>query len=211
MSSNHLFWDSCIFIRYLIGDQSAEHFEDISRYVEEAKNGKWNIYFSTITFAEIRQEFFKSDPFGSIKEFFSDLGANFIPIEPNPNILIQTGELRSARSTNPGDPNPPAQRSIATPDAIIMVSCLYARDALGIQDIVLHSTDEGKGKSWAGRAVPVLGFERWFPESTRTPMVSQVCSLPRKPPAHPEPMLKGIIISGRFPKPQQGAQGGTIE
>ena len=207
MSSKHLFWDSCVFIRYLIGDETAPHFEDISRYIEEAKRGDRTIYFSTITFAEIRQEYFKSGVFGSIKEFFSDLGANFIPIEPNPNILIQTGELRSARSTNPGDPNPPSQRAIATPDAIIMVSCLYARDALGIQDIVLHSTDEGKGKGWAGRAVPIVGFERWFPESTRTPMVNQICSLPRIPPAHPEPTLKGIIISGRFPKPRPDTPG----
>ena len=204
MSSKHLFWDSCVFIRYLIGDPAAAHFEDICSYIEDAKNGKRTIYFSTITFAEIRQEYFKGGEFGSTRELFADLGSNFIAVEPNPNILIQTGELRSARSTNPGDPNPPHQRAIATPDAIIMVTCLYARDAMGVSEIVLQSTDEGKGKGWAGKSVPIIGFERWFPETTRTPMVSRICSLVKEHPTHPEPMLGGVVVRGNFPNPPQG-------
>ncbi len=42
MTDTNLFWDSCVFIRYLIGDETAPHFEDIARYVEDAraKNGK---------------------------------------------------------------------------------------------------------------------------------------------------------------------------
>jgi hypothetical protein len=78
MTSQNLFWDSCVFIRYIIGDKSAACFHDISRFIEEAKQGRRKIYFSTLTFAEIRQEFFVGSPFGSIKEFFNDLGSSFI-------------------------------------------------------------------------------------------------------------------------------------
>lgn len=205
MSLKNLFWDSCVFIRYVVGDTTAPHFADIARFIEDAKAGKRSIYFSTITLAEMRQEFFVGSPFGSIKEFLDDLGASFIPIEPNPNIMIATGELRSAKSTNPGDPNPPIQRSIATPDAIILMSCVYARDVLGIEDIVFHTTDEGKGKNWYGRSVPIIGFERWFPESTRTDKVKEVCSLERVKPQHPEPMLEGIVIHGLFANSKQSS------
>ena len=108
------------------------------------------------------------------------------------------GELRSAKSTNPGEPNGPKQRSIATPDAIIMMTCLFAKEQLGIEDIVFQTTDEGKGKNWYGRSVPIIGLERWFLESTRTEMVKRVCAMPREKPIHPEPMLEGIVVNVDF-------------
>jgi hypothetical protein len=187
-----------MFIRYAIGDESAPYFEDISRFVDEAKSKKRKIYFSTLTYAEIRQEHLRTDAHGSVRDFFSDMGASFIPIEPNPNILIAAGELRSAKSTNPGDPNPPAQRSIATPDAILLSSCIFAKKVLGIKDIIFHTTDEGKGKNWYGRSIPIIGFERWYPEATRTDRVKEVVALKREKPIHPEPMLKGIVVRGKF-------------
>ena len=198
----NLFWDSCLFIRYIIDDETMPHFEDISRFIDEAKLNIRKIYFSTVTYAEIRQEHFKGGKFGTLKEFFDDLGANFVPIEPNPNILIKAGELRSASSTNPGDPNAKASRVISTPDAIIMSSCLFARDALGISDIVLQSTDEGKNKGPDGKCIPIVGFERWYPEATRSPIVSSICTLPRMKPVHPEPLLQGIVVRGNFPRQQ---------
>lgn len=197
MPFKNLFWDSCIFIRYLVGNNSADNFGDIERFISDAKEGRRKIYFSTLTYAEIRQEFFIGTKVGSIKQLFDDLGSSFIPIEPNPNILMRAGELRSCKSTNPGDPNPPQQRSIATPDAILLVTCLFARDELDIADIVFHTTDEGKGKNWYGRSVPIIGFERWYPEATRTDIVTQVCSLNRSRPLHPEPQIQGLIHQDR--------------
>lgn len=203
MTLHHLFWDSCIFIRYVVGDANAPFFEDIARFVEDVRQGKRKVYFSTLTYAEMRQENFKGGDYGTVKEFFNDLGANFMPIEPNPNILIQAGELRSAGSTNPGKPNSPS-RVIATPDAIMMATCLYAQDALGIPDIVLHSTDEGKHKGPEGKCIPIVGFERWYPEATRPPIVERVCSLRKEAPQHPEPMLQGIVVRGNFPRAGAG-------
>ncbi|WP_022675864.1 hypothetical protein [Novosphingobium sp. B-7] len=196
MIGKNLFWDSCTFIRYITRDVGADHFQDITRFVAEAKAGKRQIYYSTISLAEFKQDHFTGSEFGSVRDFFEDMGSACIPIEPNPNVLIAVGELRGAKSTNPqpGAPN----RSIATPDAIVMMSCVFARDALGVSDIVLQTTDEGKGKTWYGRSVPILGFERWYPESTRTDRIKEVCSLRREKPIHPEPMLEGIVLHGNF-------------
>jgi hypothetical protein len=202
---NHLFWDSCVFIRFLIGDESADHFSDIARFIGDAKAKRRTIYFSTLTLAEMRQEFFQGTGYGGVQEFFEDLGASFVPIEPNPNVMIASGVLRSAKSTNPGDPNPPAQRTIATPDAIILTTCLFAKDQLGIEDVVFQTTDEGKGKNWYGRSVPIIGLERWYPETTRTEMVQRVCSLTRERPIHPEPTLEGIVSLDEYRNPRRGA------
>ena len=206
MIGKNLFWDSCVFIRYVANDVVADHFNDIARFVAEAKSGKRQIYYSTITLAEFKPDHFNGSEFGSVRDFFDDMGSACIPIEPNPNVLISVGELRSARSTNPQKPDGP-HRSIATPDAIILMSALFARNALGVSDLILHSTDEGKGKNWYGRSVPLVGFERWYPESTRTDRVKEVCSLPREKPIHPEPELEGIVVHGNF-NFKRGPEGG---
>jgi hypothetical protein len=114
------------------------------------------------------------------------LESNFEPIDPNPNILIGAGELRDATPTNP-DPKQPTGRVIGTADAIHLMTCAYVADVLNVPDLVFHTYDAGKGTSWEGKCVPLLGFERWFPEGSRTPRVERVCSLPRKLPLHPEP------------------------
>lgn len=184
----NLFWDSCVFIRYITNDVDAPHFDDIARFVADAKAGKRQIYYSTITLAEFRLEYFNASKFGSIHDFFDDMGSACLPVEPNPNVMISVAELRSSKSTNPGDPRAPG-RAIATPDAIVMMSAVYARDALGIDDLVLQSTDEGKGKNWFGKSVPIIGFENWYPEAKRTDRVKEVCSLPREKPIHPSQLF----------------------
>jgi hypothetical protein len=90
------------------------------------------------------------------------------------------------------------------------MTCLFARDVLGIDDIIFHTTDEGKGKNWYGRSIPIIGFERWYPEVTRTARVKEICSLKREKPLHPQPMLEGIVVQGHFSKSNRGAQDGPV-
>lgn len=71
-----------------------------------------------------------------------------------------------------------------------------ARDTLGIGDIVFHTLDEGKGPSWEGKCIPLLGLERWFP-NRRGPLIEKVCGLARSKPSHPRPMFKGIVANRR--------------
>lgn len=196
-----LFWDSCVFIRYLIGDESLPCFNDVCRFVDEARSGKRQIFYSTLIYAEIREDFIiQSGDYRSIREFFADLGGSFEPIDPNPNILMAVGELRSARSVNP-DPRGNT-RAIGTADAVMLMSALFTRDVLGVENLEFHSFDEGSGKSWEGKCVPLVGFDKWFPVPNRTPRVVEVCGLAKRLPVHPEPLLDGVVVHGRFNKSQ---------
>lgn len=193
IDSKNLFWDSCVFIRYLSAQAGAPLLDDISRFIDEARAGKRFIHYSSIMYTELISKHFKGTRFGSIHDFLSDLGSNFIPIEPNPNILLAAGELRGSVAVNPSDPKDNQVRVFGTPDAIHLMSCLFARDVMEIKDIVFHTLDEGKGRSWEGKCIPLLGMERWFPEGVRTERVAEVCGLTRCKPFHPSPSLGGML------------------
>lgn len=186
----NLFWDTCVFIRYLANDKNEDRFADIAQLVADAKAGERKIYYSTMTLAEIMPKHILPSAFGTIQDFLDEMGGACVGIDPNPNIMMATAELRSAQSVNPS--NPALGRPIATPDAIILMSCVALRDDFGVQDIVLQSTDEGKNKNWFGKSVPVVGFDRWFPPISRTPTVAKVCSLPIEKPSHPHPKMVGL-------------------
>jgi predicted nucleic acid-binding protein len=200
-----LFWDSCVFIRYLIDDSGGDCYADICRFVEEAKAGRRKIYYSTMIYAEIRETSIrKTNEYLTIRGFVRDLGSSFYPVDPNPNILMAAGELRSSTAVNP---NPMGNnRVIGTADAIMLTTALYTRDVMGEKNLQFHSFDKGSGKSWEGKCVPLVGFQDWFPEANRTQSVSEVCGLDRGHPRHPEPMLEGVVIHGRFSQSQPGAQ-----
>jgi len=193
------FWDSCVFIRYLSGTQGDPVFDDISRIIDDARLGKFRILFSTLIFTEVRPRYAKMGGYLSVRQFFQELGNAFEPVEPNPNIMLMAGELRDAQATNPSDQklDPEKVRAISTPDAIHLMSAVYVRDVLGVSNVVFHTLDNGKGKNWEGRCVPLLTFENWFPMETRTPRVDEVCRLERKRPVHPVPTLMGLLQSTR--------------
>lgn len=156
----HLFWDSCVFIRYLtrIPPEGIADLEDLVRDTQrKADAERRKVIYSTIVFTELRPRFLK--PGQSIGDFFDDLGASFEPIDPNPNILRAAGELRDAVVTDPSTKKP-SNRVIGTPDAIHLMTCVWAKRALGLDDIVFHTYDAGKGTSWEGKCVPLLSFER---------------------------------------------------
>lgn len=180
----HMFWDSCVFLRYLTENPS-DYVDDIARFISDAQRGDRKIYYSTICYTEIRPGYLKRQ-YSDIHELFKAWGRNFIPIEPNPNILIAAGEVRDVLPVNPSDPNTKTNRVIGTPDAIQLMTCLHLRDVLGVDDVVFHSFDKGRSTSWEGKCVPIIGFERWYPEEKRNGHIGDICSLPRAEPAHPD-------------------------
>ncbi len=198
-ASKNLFWDSCVFIRYLVGSSSDAHFDDICQFVDDAKANKVKIYYSTIAYTEIRPRHLRAGKFGSMSEMLEDLGSSFIPIDPLPSILMWAGALKDAQAVNPGDPKEPPEKTrvIGTPDAIHLATCIFARDSLGISDVVFHTLDEGKGVSWEGRCIPLLGIDRWYPEHARIPEIRHVCSLNKEKPIHPQPSFSGVLTHGR--------------
>lgn len=48
--SKNLFWDSCVFIRWLT-ETPNEYVDDIHQFLKEATRGELKIYISTMSFA----------------------------------------------------------------------------------------------------------------------------------------------------------------
>ena len=180
-------------MRWLTGSPS-DFVADIEQYIEDAKSGRVRIHYSTIALAEIKPSSLKAKHRGSVIRLFTDLGSAFYPIDPNANIMIAAGRLKDSPSANPGDPKIASDKSrvIGTGDAIQLATCIYARDVLELSDILFQTFDDGKSRGWEGKCVPILSFERWFPENVRTRSVTDVCSLKREMPRHPSPDLATI-------------------
>jgi hypothetical protein len=188
--SRNLFWDSCVFIRYITRkpDIDLHHLDAIIEDVrskDELRRRK--IFYSTLALTEIRPRHLKPHH-GTIIEFFSSLGRNFEPVDPNPNILAAAGELRDVTPTDPST-NKESARVVGTPDAIQLMTASFIKDEMGVSELVFQTYDKGRGAAWEGKCVPLLGLERWFPEVNRAPAVKRVCDLARKWPIHPHPGL----------------------
>jgi predicted nucleic acid-binding protein len=188
IDSRNLIWDTCIFSRYIIGDP-IEFVSDIEEFVADARRGKRTIYFSAIVLAEIRQSAVKHDKEPELDKFLADLSAAFIPIDINPNIAMQAGRLRAAPTTNPAKDKNAKGRLLGTGDSIHLATALYLKAALGITDIVFHTTDEGKGSTWEGKCVPLLKFEDWYPPASRSKHIQAACDLSKSKPYYPQASL----------------------
>lgn len=195
--SRNIYWDSCCFIR-LITRTPDELLGDLEQYVQDARKHRIKIHFSTIAFVEIRPRHFIGSKYGSVEDFFAHWGSAFHPFEPNPNIMIYAGKLRDATPVNPfPKADPEKKRSVGPADAIHLATCVFLRDVAGLEDIELHSFDMGKGStSHDGKCVPIIGFEDWFPQESRSKEVGEVCGLIRRKPKHPSPDLVSASAHG---------------
>jgi hypothetical protein len=191
----NLYWDACVFIHF-ITKQPSEGWADLDQFVLDSRHGKRKIYYSTISFVEIRRRYFAGTAWGDFQDFCADFKGAFSGIGADPNIMIRAGELRDAVPINPNpkdekDPNV-RKRVIGTADAIHLMTCLHLRDVREIKDIVFHTYDSGHNRGHEGKCVPLLDFERWFPEGKRTKEIGQVCGLRRSRPVFAQGSLELI-------------------
>ncbi len=188
--SRNLFWDSCVFIRY-ITQRPEDDLHILEAIIKDTRtkveSERQKIFFSSLIFTEVLPKHLKSGA-GSIDDFFNSLGSNFEQVDPGPQILKWAGQLRDAEPTDPGTAGKKSKRVIGTPDAIHLMTAVFVAEVLGVSDLVFHTYDKGKGATWEGKCVPLLKFEEWFPEEHRPPRVRQVCRLPRRQPWHPNPV-----------------------
>ena len=189
----HLYWDTCVFVRFITGKPEDTYLPQIRTHVSDAMKGSTVIHFSTIAMAEIRPQFFRGSKFGRIEEFFEEFQAAFYPIDPTPDILIKAGQVRDHQYHNPavGPPsekNKEYKRTLGTADAIHLITCLHLRDERKLSGIKFQTFDNGKGKTWEGKCVPLLTYEQWT-QGITDPLVARICSLQREEPMHPQPSL----------------------
>lgn len=178
----HLFWDSCVFIRYLT-ENPGDFVGDISQYLNDAKEGKVRIYTSTIALAEIRPRHLANKGIGSFQEFIDDFQGAINMISAPPHILTEVGRIRDFEYKKQD-----GTRTLGTPDAIMLLSCLHLIDDYGVQIDAFHSFDEGKRRGPDGKGVPVIGFHEWA-SHILDDTVQRICQLNRCKPAHSEPSI----------------------
>lgn len=194
IDSDHIYWDACVIYRHLTGDP-VDLVHDIDSYLRDARDGRRKIYCSTLTYAEIRSFALGKTQYDTIIDFFADMGRAFEIVDPNPNIMIVAGNLKDEKATDPSNGSE-SKRVIGTGDAIHLATCLYIKNVMGIGNIVFHTFDNGKGKTWEGKCVPLLSFDLWF-KKPRSALIESVCSLPRSKPEYPQHSLFAGTTDGR--------------
>lgn len=185
LDPKNMFWDSCIFIRFLI-QHPQDYLSDITDYISDVKNGKRKVYFSTIAFSEIRPRHLTAKNIGTINDLFKDLGSAFIGIDPNPNILSGCGRIRDV---DPVHKVKTGKRALGVPDSIHLMTCLFIKETMGVDDIVFHSFDEGKSRGWEEKCVPPLHFEEWYEHAQDNAEIRKICELKRCKPEYPQKRL----------------------
>lgn len=187
----NLFWDSCVFIRYLT-EIPTEFVSDIGAFIKKAMGGKYLIHYSTISMAEIRPSHLKKKGYGSFQDFLDDFAGAFYPIDVNPNIMLNVGLMRD---TTPHNPEKPGSVVIGMGDAIQLASCCFAKNSMGVQGLTFHTFDWKRGTKAGEKTVPIIGFENWFAANSRSKPIADVCSLNRCRPVHEQPSLNLTIES----------------
>jgi predicted nucleic acid-binding protein len=186
-SVTNLFWDSCVLIRYLTGQNP--YYDDIKQYLDDARQGSVVIHVSTIAMAEVKPSHLTGKGYGDFNDFLDDFEGAFSLIEPSPDILRWCAVVRDFDYPNPAPDKNAKARALGLGDAIHLLSCVYAKEVMGVPDIVFHTMDDGKTRNSEGKCVPLLSFEKWVAGIPKNPHTPKICALPRTLPLHPEPAL----------------------
>lgn len=178
-----------MFIRYLIGDRTAECYRDIVQHLEDVRARRTTIYYSTISIVEVRPSFLGGAGYGSFDDFLDDFEGTFLPIEPTPDILRWCAVVHDIKFPSP---NGGKDRVLTTPDAIQLLSAVWAKEVAGISNLTFHTFDEGKGRNAESdncRTVSLLEFERFVDGIPSNPFTPRICELRRAKPQHPAPSM----------------------
>jgi predicted nucleic acid-binding protein len=187
--ASDLFWDSCVFTAFLRDEQVAYDVNSITQYLAEAREGKHKIYTSSLVFAEVLPSTMTKPEIGSFQDFVDDFQGAIIIVDATPNVMQIAGRLRDLpyrKSSSLG-------RRLATPDAIILASCIYLVEAMGVRVNAFHTFDNGRRRGPDGKSVPLLSFHEWCEGFTAEQMriAKPVIDLNRRRPIHPSPKLPG--------------------
>lgn len=178
-----LFWDSCVVTRFLTGEPDVG-LAAVRTLIDEALAGKRRIWISTILYAEVRPSQLAKSGFRSHTELIADMAGAFLPVSPNPNIMLQASRLRDHAYLSENPQRDEKTRVLTVGDAIQFATCLHIRDNRGCPDIRFHTFDDGKTKNYEEKAVSLLRYEQYATRLMADADVAAVCDLPRSRPDH---------------------------
>lgn len=183
-----LFWDSCVFAAFLRDEHDAYDIDSIEQYLQEAKEGKFRIFSSTLSSAEVLPSQLKNPAIASFEDFLADFSGAIIPVDPNPNVMALSGLLRDL----PYKKGTSTKRRLTTPDAVMLASAIHLQEAHGVRLQAFHTFDKGRKKDAEGNnTIPMIGYEEWCEGFSPIQMAvaNKVISLNRTQPIHPSPAL----------------------
>lgn len=181
----NLYWDTCVFLAYLNDERHSYGVlvDHIGQFLSEAHDGRWRIYCSTITLAEISPSDMKAGGTHGFDAFLKDFSSAVVQISPDPVIMKIASELRGA-----GYAKGTATRKLLTPDAIHLATAISLQENFGVPLNAFHTFDRGKSKGPDGKSVPLLGYETWVPARPGH-WARKAVAINREKPQHPNPQL----------------------
>ena len=204
MTGRAFLWDSCVLYRWLNGVPN-EYVDHIGKYLDESRGGHLQIFYSTITLAEVRPSKVNK-PGLTAREIIDGVNGTLIPVTPSPDIMDLAGRLRDARYRHINGPEKQAaQRDLSLGDAIHLATGIALREEYGVQGLALHTFDRGKRKdSEAGKkTVPLIGYENWCRDCKDDEDVQRAIDLPKLEPEHPlckRPTVTNSPASEKLPE-----------
>lgn len=143
MAANAYLWDTCVIYRWF-NSASADYVDHIHKYLEEADRKSCEIFISTITLAEIAPS--KMGKSGlAPAQVLSSMSKSFVLFDTSPGIMSLAGHLRDQRYRHVDGPeDKAASRSLSLGDSIHLATAVALQDEFGVQNLKLHTFDEGK-------------------------------------------------------------------
>ncbi len=187
MAVNAFLWDTCLVYRWFNG-RPPEYVDHIEKFLEEAKGTKSEIYVSTVTLAEIAPS--KMGKSGlSPGQVLASMSKSFILFDTTPDIMSLAGYLRDQRYRHVDGPeNKAATRQLSLGDSIHLATAVALKEEFGVQNLSLHTFDEGKKRDGESgkKTVPIIGFQNWCRDCQNDEEIQKVISLQRTKPVHPQ-------------------------
>ncbi|WP_424975286.1 type II toxin-antitoxin system VapC family toxin [Dinoroseobacter sp. S124A] len=186
MASSSFLWDTCVLYRFLNGEPE-EWLDHIEAHLSDVQSGKSDIFVSTTILAEIRpSKVFK--PGQTPLQIVQAVSAAFKYIPPSPDIMSLAGHLRDQEYTYINGPEDKAStRELSLGDAIHLATGIALQEEFGVQNLTVHSFDEGKTKDGqiGKKTVPMVGFHNWCRNNKNDEEIQRVLSLKITKPEHP--------------------------
>ncbi len=186
MASSSLLWDTCVLYRWLNG-KPAEWLDHIEAHLQDLLSGKTEIFVSTTVLAEIRASKVRKAGKSPL-QIVQAVSASFKFVPPSPDIMSLAGHLRDQEYLQVDGPSDRAsKRDLSLGDAIHLATGIALQEEYGVQNLVVHSFDEGKRRDGqtGKKTVPMVGFHNWCRTNANDEEVQRALSLKITKPVHP--------------------------
>ena len=184
---SRVLWDACVLYRWL-SKSPIEYTDHITQYVEDARTGKAEIFISSISLAELRPSVIKK-PGYTPASIIREACAFIRIIDTSPDIMSLAGMLKDVTYICSTDLPKVKERSriLTTGDAIQLATGVWMKEYFGVQNLELHTFDDGKGKNSEvyAKTVPMLSYHNWCKGLEANDNVQLAVELKRRKPLHP--------------------------